>query len=203
METNRNTRADIFRAAAAIFSEKGYECTSMRLIAERVGISKPAIYYHFSNKQDLYECLLQAVMEISRKSLQDIVAADKNPLEKLYDIALDRFDRCRDHPEISRFMHDAISGNIRKDISFSLNQFFDDHTHSIRTIVQAGQAAGIIRADLDFQTFIFAFIGALNMYTMAYLLGEDIHLTPQQARCCVDTLVEGIGQKTGTVISLE
>jgi len=39
--------------ALALFSTKGYEATSLREIAEHLGISKASLYYHFKSKEDI------------------------------------------------------------------------------------------------------------------------------------------------------
>lgn len=45
--------ADIYRAAARIICEKGYDATSMNDIAEAVGITKSGLYHHVSGKRNL------------------------------------------------------------------------------------------------------------------------------------------------------
>jgi AcrR family transcriptional regulator len=45
--------AEIYRAAAQIICEKGYDATSMNEIAEAVGITKAGLYHHISGKRDL------------------------------------------------------------------------------------------------------------------------------------------------------
>lgn len=45
------TRAEIQEAALALFTEHGYDATSMREIAEQLGITKAALYYHFDSKE--------------------------------------------------------------------------------------------------------------------------------------------------------
>jgi AcrR family transcriptional regulator len=52
------TRDRILDAALTLFAEKGYEATSMREIAEQLGITKPALYYHFDSKEDIVRALL-------------------------------------------------------------------------------------------------------------------------------------------------
>ncbi|MDT0305915.1 helix-turn-helix domain-containing protein [Streptomyces sp. DSM 44917] len=48
-----DTRERIRAVAMALFSELGYEKTSIREIAERLGITKAAVYYHFRAKEDI------------------------------------------------------------------------------------------------------------------------------------------------------
>lgn len=55
---NGDTRRRILDAARALFAEHGYSATSVRLIARTLGLSDPAVYYHFPTKRDLYKALL-------------------------------------------------------------------------------------------------------------------------------------------------
>jgi AcrR family transcriptional regulator len=48
-----STRERILDIALELFTEQGYERTSLRQIAERLGFSKAAIYYHFASKEDI------------------------------------------------------------------------------------------------------------------------------------------------------
>lgn len=48
-----STRERIQRTAIELFSEHGYEHTSLREIAEQLGVTKAALYYHFKTKEDI------------------------------------------------------------------------------------------------------------------------------------------------------
>ena len=60
---------EIYRAAAQIICEKGYDATSMKDIADAVGITKPGLYHHISGKKDL----LFRIMNFGMDSLEDQV----------------------------------------------------------------------------------------------------------------------------------
>lgn len=47
------TRERILDLALELFTEQGYEATSLRDIAERLGTTKAALYYHFARKEDI------------------------------------------------------------------------------------------------------------------------------------------------------
>jgi AcrR family transcriptional regulator len=53
-----NTRSEIEHAALVRFSEQGYDKTSLRELAEDLGITKAAVYYHFRSKEEILESLL-------------------------------------------------------------------------------------------------------------------------------------------------
>ena len=47
------TRSRVQQVALELFAEQGYEKTSLREIAERLGVTKAALYYHFKSKEDI------------------------------------------------------------------------------------------------------------------------------------------------------
>lgn len=57
------TRERIPVVALRLFAEKGYEATSMREIAEHLGITKPALYYHFDSKEAIVRELLRELLD--------------------------------------------------------------------------------------------------------------------------------------------
>ncbi|KUP97794.1 TetR family transcriptional regulator [Thermobifida cellulosilytica TB100] len=64
MVRQRNdTRAEIRAVALELFAEKGFGKTSLREIADRLGITKAALYYHFPAKTDLLRELVQPLLD--------------------------------------------------------------------------------------------------------------------------------------------
>ena len=53
------TRERILDVAGDLFVEQGYDGTSLREIADRMGFTKAALYYHFPSKEDLLQALLE------------------------------------------------------------------------------------------------------------------------------------------------
>ncbi len=54
-----DTRARIQQVAVELFAEQGYEKTSLREIAERLDVTKAALYYHFKSKEDIVRSLVE------------------------------------------------------------------------------------------------------------------------------------------------
>ena len=55
----QDTRARIQSVALELFAEQGYDKTSLREIAERLGVTKAALYYHFKSKEDIVTSLVE------------------------------------------------------------------------------------------------------------------------------------------------
>ena len=80
------TRERILHAAAKEFRGSGYALTSLRQIAENAGMQAGSLYYHFANKDELAEAVLdEGVLGAQRAALAaiDVLDDDANPLEKI------------------------------------------------------------------------------------------------------------------------
>ena len=62
-----DTRERILTVANELFIEQGYEGTSLREIADRLDITKAALYYHFRSKDEILTTLLDAVLRVARR----------------------------------------------------------------------------------------------------------------------------------------
>lgn len=75
----RDTKAEIHQAAMELFSTRGYEKTSLREIAEQVGITKASLYYHYSSKQDLLKAIIGTFFEDLQRVLQLVDVIEWSP----------------------------------------------------------------------------------------------------------------------------
>jgi AcrR family transcriptional regulator len=58
-----DTKQRIQAAARELFAQKGVQKTSLREIADRLGITKPALYYHFSSREELVRSIVQPLID--------------------------------------------------------------------------------------------------------------------------------------------
>ncbi|MBP2330016.1 AcrR family transcriptional regulator [Kibdelosporangium banguiense] len=74
-----DTRDRILQAARDLFTARTYGATSMREIAERVGITKPSMYHHFSNKAEILDSLVRPPID----ELHDVLLNPATPKDVL------------------------------------------------------------------------------------------------------------------------
>jgi AcrR family transcriptional regulator len=58
-DRGRDTKSRLQELALQLFAEQGYEKTSLREIAERLGVTKAALYYYFKSKEDIVRSLVE------------------------------------------------------------------------------------------------------------------------------------------------
>ena len=56
---NAMIRQEVLQKAAALFAERGFASTNLQDIAEAVGLSRPALYYYFKNKDEVLTALIE------------------------------------------------------------------------------------------------------------------------------------------------
>ncbi len=69
-----DTRSRLRELALQLFAEQGYEQTSLREIAERLGVTKAALYYYFKSKEDIVRSLVEDYMA----QIDDLIAWAKD-----------------------------------------------------------------------------------------------------------------------------
>jgi TetR/AcrR family acrAB operon transcriptional repressor len=71
-EDAAKTRQSVIDAALRLFSTRGYSGTTFRAIAEEAGCSRGPIYWHFANKQELFE----EILAYSQRPLEALVVSE-------------------------------------------------------------------------------------------------------------------------------
>jgi len=68
---SRGARERVLGAALELFGEHGVSGTSLQMIADRIGVTKAAVYHQFKTKEEIVEGVLEPAMETLRESLDD------------------------------------------------------------------------------------------------------------------------------------
>lgn len=79
----RGLREQILQTAKHLFIQQGYVGLSMREIAEAVGVSKAALYYHFTDKEQLFVAILRANLDVLEKNIDAICEGGGSESHKL------------------------------------------------------------------------------------------------------------------------
>jgi len=116
--------AGLLEAAAAIFSEVGYEAATMRDIAERAGASIGSLYQFFPNKEVVAQAIKTRYCQELKEVWANLVAVSaKTPTIRLIDQFLNvTIKLSEQHPAIIRLIDAPSSANPATDIKESLRE---------------------------------------------------------------------------------
>ncbi|GAA0900148.1 TetR family transcriptional regulator [Virgisporangium ochraceum] len=79
MRERSGTRRRIQEVALELFTEQGYEATSLREISERLGVTKAALYYHFKTKEEIIGSLIDDRLALLRELVDWAHAQPRTP----------------------------------------------------------------------------------------------------------------------------
>ncbi|MEA4944790.1 MAG: TetR/AcrR family transcriptional regulator [Propionicimonas sp.] len=63
LKRTRGGRERLLNVAAELFNTNGLSATSLQMIADRLGVTKPALYHHFRSRDDIVRALMKPVVE--------------------------------------------------------------------------------------------------------------------------------------------
>lgn len=157
----RNAVEAILTAAAALFSDKGFEAASMNEIARRARVSKANVFHHFGSKRELYLAVLRSACEASSTGLFRAATAQ----EPAYAERLQAFTRAHlqsliEHESDSWLMLRALIEEPTADGSALAERVFGDNFKRLVGLIREGQRSGLIRSELDAAAVVVLLIGA-------------------------------------------
>lgn len=147
------TREALLDAAEEVFLEKGVARTSLEQIARHAGMTRGAVYWHFKNKADLFQAMLnrvrmpfqELVEEIGDPSLADA------PLEAIRLACVSGFERL-ERPRYRRvhailIHHCEVFGDI--DPLAMQNEMAEESCGALRDYLESAARLGQLREDLS------------------------------------------------------
>ncbi|AEG33034.1 regulatory protein TetR [Thermus thermophilus SG0.5JP17-16] len=182
------TRTRILQEAAKLFTEKGYEATSVQDLAQALGLSKAALYHHFGSKEEI-------LYEISLLALKGLVAAGEKALEVADPkAALLRFmeAHARYFEENRPFFVAMLQGiqSLSPEHRAETVRLRDRHEANLRAILKRGMAAGVFR-EVDVALAGRAVLSMLNWMIRWFRPGGPLR-AEEVARFYFDLILKGL-----------
>ena len=167
--------------AVAIFNERGYEATSISVLADRLGTSKSALYYHVSGKEELLKRALDRALDGLESVLAAAAAAPGTAVDRL-EFAL----RGAVHVLVDELPYVTLLLRVRgnTDVEREAVRRRRDVDHRVSELVEDAHAEGSLRADLDSGTTSRLLFGMINSLVEWYRPGG-----PLTADALADTVV--------------
>ena len=136
-------REIILDAALDVFSAHGFRGATIDRIAEAAAMSKPNLLYYFRRKQDIYETLMQRLLETWLAPLKELDDAG-DPLAELAGYIRRKLEMARDYPRESRlFANEMLRGapRVRPMLEGDLKDLVDAKAKIIRGWMEKGTIA--------------------------------------------------------------
>lgn len=164
----------ILAVAVAAFNEHGYDATSIGMLAERLGLSKSAIYHHFGSKDQILDLALDAALSGLEAVVDDPLPASSAEVSEASAVArLEHVLRGAVHVLIAQLPAVTLLLRVRGNTdverrALTRRRAFD---RRITALVSEAQAEGALRADMDASVVARLTFGMINSIVEWYRPG--------------------------------
>jgi AcrR family transcriptional regulator len=197
MKRRRRTRRpaerpdELAAAALKLFCQRGYYATSIDDVAEEAGVTKGAVYHHFSNKEELLVAALETFWQRTIGTARRLIER-ADPLD-----ALTRFravvnavaELWMEQEFVSAFC--LVFGEVGTIVPTLRNTLFEDGPargwRTLTGVIEQGQKSGVFRRDLD--PHVMARMIGCSLSMQSFLL-QRAGLSPSQLRTEFERTVE-------------
>jgi AcrR family transcriptional regulator len=140
-------RAKILEAALQVFAKKGTAAT-MAEIATAADVSYGLVYRYFSNKEAIFQALIEQLVQLGAERMQQLLKMPGTPGERLDFMISNVVEARRERPEFFQLFYHVASdetqpGDFRESVSRQ-GQLIQD---TMRQLVIEGQATGEVAGD--------------------------------------------------------
>ena len=180
----------ILKKALELFSDKGYDATSVREICEAAGITKPTLYHFYGSKEGVYRAIVDGALERFQNDLILALAGEGSLRDRLVRMGQTYVEGTRREPDLARFVMALIHNSPRSAPATDLVGFYQGILDALARTLDAAVARGELRpGPTDVRLLVF--MGALGEAMHGHLLVGRPDLTPALAETLVDTVLGG------------
>lgn len=180
------TRLKLLSAFRKSFLERGYAATTVKHVLDQTGLSKGALYHHFTSKEEIIEALFEHESRTTIERVMTRVDPSASPLSRLRAACLDWTREVR-APDVSKIIFEigpaALGARKAKEIEDR------NSLHRIEALLSEAIEAGQLRADDP--KLVAAFLNALVAEAGLYDLRTDRDSVPTLA-ASIDALFAGM-----------
>jgi AcrR family transcriptional regulator len=183
-ERSEATRGALLEAARRLFTEHGFAATSRDEIAEASGVTRGALYHHFSSKEGLFRAVVEQLEEEMTNHVAEVAMAEADPAAQLRLGALAFLDACLD-PSVRRIVLLEAPAVLGWDQWREIDERYGLAllTHVVEAAMEAGQLAPTAAGPLAHML-----LGALNEAALMVATAKQ----PRKARKEVGAALEGL-----------
>lgn len=149
--------------AELLFSQKGFEGTSVRDIAEAAGINTAMISYYFGSKEKLMEAIFER-RSMNIKEKVDLLMKDDrlDPFQKIFSLLDDYIDKIMLRKKFHRIMLCEQVINQNPIIVEMMAKMKNRHSTSINELIRLGQKKGLFKKNVDIPMMMNTLVGTVT-----------------------------------------
>jgi AcrR family transcriptional regulator len=142
-------RERILASAEALFARKGVLATTVREIADEVGMLSGSLYHHFDSKEAMVDEIVASYLEDLRARYKAVIAREADPRAKLHDLVAASLEVVEAHPHATEIYQNEVGYLTQIERFGYLKNAGKEVQSTWLEVINAGVRDGVFRSDLD------------------------------------------------------
>ena len=183
-------QAQIIDEAIRIIHESGYSALGIRKLAERVGITEPAIYRHFASKDEIIAGILDRVLDMGNTMLARL-AEVQTAREKIRHFVLFHFEFLQQNPELTSVVFSENLFHTNPLLKSKLQRLIRSRHQMLKGLIEAAQEEGVL-VEVDADALTVLIIGNVRLIVLEWRLADfdfDLKARGQRAWRTLEKLI--------------
>ena len=153
MKEPQDRRSDILASAAELFARRGVGATTVREIAESVGMLSGSLYHHFESKDAIVAEILTGYLRAIQDRYAAVLASGKGPAESLHDLVLTSLQVASEQPQATAMYQNELHYLRERQRFAGVLAGAADIQRTWLLVIEKGVAEGSFRADIAPRVF--------------------------------------------------
>ncbi|WP_264530979.1 TetR/AcrR family transcriptional regulator [Flavobacterium sp. N502540] len=167
-------KIQILEVAEKLFSEKGFEGTSIRDISKHAKINIAMVSYYFGSKERLLEALIIYKTADLKLQLENLLQENIEPLDKVNKLIEIYITRISCNKGIFRVLHFELNSKKREKSMIAFTELKKGNLKSVESIIAQGQSKGVFRKDVIIPLITPTIIGTFFHFHMNRPFFEEL-----------------------------
>ncbi len=163
----------IMESAKSLFYAKGYDAVGVQEIVDRVGITKPTLYYYFGSKLGLLKTMIEVKVRNFRKEIQQVAEMDQRIEDVLYRLAK-AYSSFFDNDREFYMLFMALYYSARENEAYQAVKKYVTEYYEITVEIFERASGQLGNMNGRQRQFAIGFIGTINHYLMLRFEQEGI-----------------------------
>jgi len=189
-------REHILASAAALFARKGVAATTVREIADEVGILSGSLYHHFESKEAIVDEIISSYLEDLRARYKRVLASDADPRTRLHDLVVASLDVVEAHPHATEIYQNDVSYLSRLERFAYLKTTAREVQACWIEVINAGVAQGAFRPDIE-PKILYRLMRDAVWLSVRWFKPRRDYPVSRLAEDCTSLFIDGLAHRAG------
>ncbi len=194
--TKRQT--EILDRAIELIGSGGIQGLTTKALAARIGFSEPALYRHFTDKNEILNSVLIYYQSLLKEGIEAVFNEQDNGLEHIIKLISFQFKKFEAHPSIIMVIFSEPSFQQESNLSNTVRESIINKEKQVVRMIQKGQKDGSIKKKLNADVTANIIMGSMRFTALRWKMENfsfDLNNSAKELQETIRTMIESSSSK--------